>query len=88
MLDTVQFMQKNRFITDKAQEQACYFGVFVGMSIFVLWWPLIGRGGRLKRAQGVLIGWGTNMFFIKRADCLWNTQWWDRAFTLNDYVRR
>ncbi len=52
MLDTVQFMQKNRFITDKAQEQACYFGVFVGMSIFVLWWPLIGRGGRLKRAQG------------------------------------
>jgi len=41
-------MHKNRFITDKAQEQAPYFAVcFAGMSIFVLWWPLIGRGGRL-----------------------------------------
>lgn len=23
-------MQENRFITDKTQEQACYFGVYVG----------------------------------------------------------
>jgi len=64
-------MHKNSSITDKAQEQVNYFAVcFAGMSIFVLWWPLIGRGGRLKKARSVLIGRRTNMFFIKRVDCL------------------